>query len=672
MATYEPVRACPDCARWAAVVELGADIVVVTDKNGVVRYANAAIERELGYDPAAIVGRSVFDVLHPGEVADAMNSFASTVDRGERHAVTLPLRVRTAGGGWRRFEVVATNLFDEPSVAGIAFQCRAVSEREDAHRRFREVFEQSPVAQALMRPGEVGVIANNAFAQLFGTTREVLLSMRGRDLVHPDEITRLEHDYTTLLQDGGNDRLVGTRRYVCANGDSFHGRVATSVLRDLDGAPEYLFTTIEDLSDEIAAADALARSEARARTLVEHSPAIIAILYADGEWEANDQGTRLLGYPKGFDPQGGVFSLVHGDDVASAAEALAEVVDGTRAADDAIELRLRAIDGTYRVFECVGQNFTDDPHIGGIVITARDITARKHAEARLRAAEQRFAVAFTHGPAPMSIIDLDGHILDINPAACALLGRPRDELIGTLAELSVHPDDRRYAMDRTTAQLADPTVTVEFRFITATGRAIPVLSHAALVEPATPDGPPYLITLQTDISERKDLEAELVSRASRDALTGLYNRAALHDHLARELTRRGSGVLAAMFFDLDNFKTINDTYGHEAGDQLLIHVAHQLHAHVRAADITARIGGDEFIVICETTDAADAFDIGERIRTAIATDYRYDDQPINITASLGIALAQPHDTVTTLLRRADTAAYLAKHAGKARTELINT
>src|SRR5947209_17476316 len=146
--------------------------------------------------------------------------------------------------------------------------------------------------------------------------------------------------------------------------------------------------------------------------------------------------------------------------------------------------------------------------------------------------------------------------------------------------------------------------------MTAAGDAITVLSLAALVEPATAEDEPYVVTLQTDISERKRLETELERRASHDALTGVYNRTALHQHLERELLRRREGVLAAIFFDLDNFKNVNDAFGHDAGDHLLLHVARQLRANLRAADIAARVGGDEFVVICETASAHDAHQVG--------------------------------------------------------------
>jgi diguanylate cyclase (GGDEF)-like protein/PAS domain S-box-containing protein len=657
----------PDGALAAAIVETAADLVFVADEFGILRYANAAAGSVLGCDPAAMQGTSVFNLIHPEEIEDATNSLAGTSATSAVHAVPVELRLRAADGGWRRLEVIVTNLVTHPQVQGIVLRCRDVSCQDDAQRRFRLMFEQSPVAQALVVPGTPGVIANAAFARLFATSREALLTTAPEALVHPDDRAQMLRDKARLEADDTGP-YVTQRRYLRGGGEVFVGRVAAALLRDLNDRPEYLSITIEDVSAELRAAEALRVSEARARALIDNSPDIIAVLYPDGEWEASDQGTRLLGYPKGFDPPGGVLSLVHPDDFAPAAGALTDILAGTRASDAPIELRLRAADGTYRQFECVGQNLEEAAHIGGVVITARDITARKHAEARLRAAEQRFRVAFDHAPLAVSIVDLEGRIVDINSAGCTMIGQTREDLLGTLAELSVHPEDREEAIARTTAQLDGAAAPVEFRLLSVGGQAISVLSHASLVE-GSGDEPPYVITLQTDISDRKHLEAELERRATHDELTRLRNRASLDQHLEHALLRRVSVPVAAIFVDLDDFKSVNDSFGHDAGDKLLAHVADQIRRSLRAGDVAARVGGDEFVVVCDVKSSQQALDIGERLRVAIQDGFHYANQPIGVTASVGIALSNPAESAASLLRRADTATYVAKRAGKARTEL---
>ncbi len=658
----------------AALLASASEMVVIADGEGRLRYANGAMRTVLGFDPAEVVGSSVFDYIHPEEVADAVDSLASTVARGELHAVPLELRVRAADGTWRCLEVVATNLLADPNVSGMVFSCRDLSYRRQAERRFRLMFEQSPVAQALVAPGRTGVVANAAFARMFGQSREALLETVPETLVHPDDRPHMS-EYRALLESGEMPNLSGEWRYVRADGDVFVGRTAACVLRDLDGSFEYLFVTLDDVTLQLRDSEALARSEARARALIDNSPDIIAILYPDGNWEASDQGTRLLGYPKGFDPPGGVFSLIHPEDIPDASAALAEILAGTRAPNAPIEVRLRAADGVYRQFECVGQDLGDDTHIRGVVITARDVTERKLTEAQLRAAEERFNIAFEHAPISVSIIDLEGRIVDINAAGCEMLGYERAELIGTPAELTVHPDDRALAIQLTTAQLDGSSTPAEFRVMCADGRVVPLLSHASLVVPTDREQQPYVISLQSDISDRKRLEEELERRASHDALTGLRNRPSLTQHLDYALRRRHRPRVAAMFIDLDDFKSVNDAHGHDAGDDVLVHVADRITETLRAGDVAARLGGDEFVVVCDIDgDGAEALDIAERLRAAIAAPH---DTGItttpgrpDITGSIGVAISEPGDDSASLLRRADAAAYLAKRGGKARVELV--
>jgi diguanylate cyclase (GGDEF)-like protein/PAS domain S-box-containing protein len=544
-----------------------------------------------------------------------------------------------------------------------------VSGETTSSRPFRLMFEQSPVPQALIPCCGSGVVANDAFARLFAMSPEALLATAPESLAVSSDRALIIADIARL-RDGELSTLFAQRRFLRATGDVFDGRVVASMVRDTDGRAEYVFVTIEDVSAHVRAAEALARSEACARALIENSPDVIVVLYPDGKWKLNEQGVRLLGYESGVDLPDGMLSLVHPDDVPTAAAAAGEIVNGTRPASAPVELRLRAEDGTYRQFECVGQDLRADPYIGGVVITARDITARKLAEARLRAAEDRFMIAFEHAPLVLSILDLEGNLVDINPAGCATIGRTRAELIGRPADLHVHPDDRAWAIEATTRQLNGSTAPVEFRLINSTGDATPVLSRASLVEPSGTDEQPYVITLQVDITERKRLEAELEARAARDDLTGLYNRTSLHELLEHALHQRTSGQVAALFVDLDDFKRVNDGFGHDAGDHALAHVARRIRGNLREGDIAARVGGDEFVIACTVDDVADALRLGERLRLAIQNGFVYANQPIAITASIGIALAQPGDSTTTLLRRADTASYVAKRTGKDHSEVF--
>lgn len=181
--------------------------------------------------------------------------------------------------------------------------------------------------------------------------------------------------------------------------------------------------------------------------------------------------------------------------------------------------------------------------------------------------------------------------------------------------------------------------------------------------------------LQTE-ELRRDIDNVLLRRAEarlahlglHDALTGLPNRRLLMDRLDHALKRHARGVpVALLFIDLDRFKLVNDSFGHDVGDQLIVGAASRMTAVTRATDTVARLGGDEFVVLCEDTDSQVAAQLAQRIVTAFQAPVQVDGRELRITASVGITIAQEHHRAADLLREADTAMYLAKDQGRNRS-----
>lgn len=181
--------------------------------------------------------------------------------------------------------------------------------------------------------------------------------------------------------------------------------------------------------------------------------------------------------------------------------------------------------------------------------------------------------------------------------------------------------------------------------------------------------------LQTTVGQLEAREAQLAQQATHDDLTGLPNRALLHDRLKRALARgdRRQQRVGLLFLDLDNFKVINDSLGHAAGDRLLREVADRLRASLRAEDTVARLGGDEFTVLLdEVGDATEALDTAARLITALKRPIDLDGHEVVVTASAGVAIGQPgQSSPTALLRHADAAMYHAKADGKARVAIFD-
>ncbi len=262
----------------------------------------------------------------------------------------------------------------------------------------------------------------------------------------------------------------------------------------------------------------------------------------------------------------------------------------------------------------------------------------------------------------------------VNPAGVALLGaRDVDEVVSRRAIELVHPEDRPGAAARIRA--ADdgrPSEAVEGRLVRLDGRVIEVELGAV---PITYERRPATLLMVQDVSDRKRAERDLAHQALHDALTGLPNRSLFQDRLSQALARmdRSSSLLAVLFVDLDRFKVINDSLGHDAGDRLLVISAQRLFSALRPADTVARFGGDEFVVLCEELeDVTEATRLAQRLADALAEPVVEGAEELRVAASIGIAVAtSSQPTPEELLRDADAAMYRAKDRGRGRFEIFD-
>jgi len=290
----------------------------------------------------------------------------------------------------------------------------------------------------------------------------------------------------------------------------------------------------------------------------------------------------------------------------------------------------------------------------------RDVTSRFTAEAALRESELRYRLLFEQNAAGVCVSELAGVIEDCNLTYAAMLGFQRPELIGRNAgDLFVRPAERTELLSMLHDSQTLNSVEVELR--KKDGTSIWALKNLTLVGDR-------VHTTVVDISDRKRAEEQIEFHAYHDVLTNLPNRKLFTDRLTQSISRarRSGKSLAVMFVDLDHFKSINDTLGHEMGDELLLEMARRLSANIREYDTVARLGGDEFtIILSELRQPEDAVNVAEKVRSAIEQPLSIAGTSIEISASIGIAL-YPDDgaDAESLLRNADSAMYRAKEAGR--------
>ncbi|GGM09211.1 sensor domain-containing protein [Nakamurella endophytica] len=342
-----------------------------------------------------------------------------------------------------------------------------------------------------------------------------------------------------------------------------------------------------------------------------------------------------------------------------------------------VECTYLAADGRrLRVLDSTGAVRSEAGTIEGYVKVGTDITALSETQAELQASERQFRDTFESAPNGMMLISLErstvGKFLRVNPALSRLTGYSEDELLGMTLRDLVHPEHRKLYDQRIANVLRhrDVEMSPERRWVAKDGHDIWILLH--LNETTDPVVGRSMVAQVEDITVRKDFEARLTHLALHDNLTQLPNRALLMDRIDHALSASGRtrSRVAVMYIDLDDFKAVNDTAGHAAGDHTLVEVADRLRGATRPGDTVSRLGGDEFVVVCpEIHDDAAAVRIAERILARLHEPHHIGEYTFAVGGSIGVALSVPDCTPQQMMAWADEAMYAGKRAGKGRIRL---
>ena len=297
-------------------------------------------------------------------------------------------------------------------------------------------------------------------------------------------------------------------------------------------------------------------------------------------------------------------------------------------------------------------------------------------ELLLKQSEARFASLVRNASDVVTVVEADTTITYVSPSSLRTLGYTSGDLEGTRFIDLVHDEDKTRAMSFLTSGEGDDAVaTLEFRVRRRDGSMIFAETlRTNLLHDANVNG---IVLTTRDVSERKEFEEQLSHQAFHDSLTGLANRVLFGDRVTHALERqeRDQRPVSVLFMDLDDFKTINDSLGHAAGDVLLGEVGDRIRQILRAPDTAARLGGDEFAVLLEDGgDPIGAADVAERLIQSLDAPFHLENKEVFVRASIGIAVAQPDDAeiddVESLMRNADVAMYMAKERGKNRYQMF--
>jgi diguanylate cyclase (GGDEF)-like protein/PAS domain S-box-containing protein len=544
---------------------------------------------------------------------------------------------------------------------------RPLDPREDP--TFSRLVDDLPDAVAVI--GSDGTVrwANHSAEKLFRRSLKEWIGVSGLELVHPEDLELVLRSLVTI-----QEKEVGTAievRVAAADGWRLMEVVGAPVSWFEEGA---VLLCMRDVTErrryELASSE-----EARFRSLVQNSAAVTMLVSREGAIESVSGAlTRLLGHDPEWIERRPLAEIVDADDRTALASALDLATLGASAANPVtIELKLLRHSGDSTVpFQLAIVNLLDDPTVGGFVISALDITARSLAENRLRNALSLLTATLDSTADGILVTDCSRRVTSYNRRFTELFRMPnafleeRDHSIVTafVANQLSRPEpyiskiEELYAMPE-----AEADDILEF----TDGRVMERHSRPQKVEGNVVGR----VWSFRDVTDRKRLEDELSYQAFHDSLTGLANKALFQDRLEHATARleRTQGHLTVLFIDLDNFKTVNDSLGHAAGDELLRRVADVLVGCLRKIDTAARLGGDEFAVLVEdVVDQDDAIKLAERILAALRQPMAVGTKEMAATVSIGITFDSPGITSDQLLRNADLAMYKAKEKGKNRFE----
>jgi diguanylate cyclase (GGDEF)-like protein/PAS domain S-box-containing protein len=522
-------------------------------------------------------------------------------------------------------------------------------------RLLREAFELASVGLVAVSPDGTFRAVNDAFCRMCGYTRQELEGRSYAGMVRADDLVE-DEAHLARVRAGAEPPPRLDTRFVHKTGAEIWVRVLSNLVRDADGSPRFIVAAVIDLSDSKQAEEELHKHLHFSRALLDAIPSPVYFKDRGGNYPVYNRAWEELVGPEAMTGS----MTVHKERDRGLLE---------RPSSTTYEAAVQTNAGDARQMLFNKVSFVDqEGAIAGLIGVITDVTRYKETERALETSEARFRVLTESSMDLISVVDEEGYIVYQSPALRHLIGYEPGETIGKNVFDMIHRDDLDEARSafRRVIEKRRSSRAVEFRIRHRDGmwRTFESLGTNCL-------GNPHIrgvVFNSREITDRKMIEQRIQHLAYHDNLTGLPNRSLLQDRLAHSVQRaeRAGKKVAVLFIDLDNFKNINDTLGHDVGDELLRQVSRRLAECIRLEDTIARQGGDEFIILLDNIEEGHGASlVAQKVLNTLRQPFPIGGNEQHVSGSLGIAL-YPEDgaDAQTLLKSADTAMFHGKSLGK--------
>ncbi len=657
---------------YRVIVEEMGDGAATLSESGIVLYANQRFADLLNAERTSLLGldlTTLVQVPHANNNGDLLATPPGTTSHQE---LTL---IRSDGGGTPVLASITGLDLD-----GTLIRCLIVADltrRVEAEEQLGLTFKYAPIGLALESPEGRFDLVNPALCQMLGRDAEALQSMTWMDLTLPEDIEASTNRIKDLLA-GRVATFTARKRYLKPDGSILWGELSASCLRDEDGSVRNIIAQIVDVSEQVRTTKELEQAAQYARSLFEAAlDPMMTIDSAGTITDVNQAAVAAVGVAR--EQLNGTPFSDYFSDPEGAREVYRAVFEAGSVTDFPLTMRHRDEHEAPMEVLCNGSVYRGvHGEALGALVTARDVTEQiKSAEVArsLLEAEDLVTTVMTSASVGIALIDSAGSFRVVNGALCALLGYDEAWFLSHRLSDTIHSADRhevvheiasRYAGSGSAAPAILRLVRADDKTLWA--RLVTVLLHE------TGDDPSLLMVQVEDVTAEHEAQEALAFQAIHDPLTGLHNRTWILDIVQTDLvaSRRAGTTLGVLFVDLDHFKVVNDSLGHDAGDEVLTSAAKRIVGALRAGDRVGRFGGDEFVIVVqEVRDASEVERCAERVSAALAVEQHVRGHRLVNTASIGIALSSAVATPESLLRDSDAAMYRAKVAGRARWQFFD-